>query len=282
MPTVTTSEIQDTARRIRGHVLEMSHHAGSAHLGSALSCVDILAAAYCSILSIDPKNPDDPARDRLILSKGHAVSALYGTLVERGFFAPEILKTYNDDGGHLPEQPSPRCQPGVELATGSLGHGLPVGLGFALAARYNALPYRVIVVMSDGECNEGTVWEAAMTAPAFGLTSVTVVIDYNHWQATARSDETLALAPLLEKWTAFGWHALEVDGHNIDQLRAAMEIRGETLGKPVVIIAHTIKGKGVSFMQDDNNWHYRSPNQKELVAAFAELGLPEPVTEVTT
>lgn len=261
------------ARRIRGKVLEMSHKAGTAHLASALSPVDILVAVYWMSLSIDPKNPDNPTRDRFIFSKGHAVSALYAVLAYRGFFPVELLDTYNKPGGCLPEQPSPRCVPGLEVATGSLGHGLPLGLGMALAGRIRGLNYRVYVVMSDGECNEGSVWEAAMFAPARKLDNVAVIIDYNKWQATGRSNEIMALDPLIEKWKAFGWSSYEVDGHDISALANLMRGVPDGSGKPVTIVAHTVKGKGVSFIEDDNNWHYRSPNTEELRRALQELEL---------
>lgn len=259
------------ARRIRGHVIGISHKAQTAHLGSALSCVDVLVAAYWGALKIDPRKPEDPSRDRFIFSKGHAVSALYATLAERGFFPIERLDTYNSDGGHLPEQPSPGCVPGLEVATGSLGHGLPLGLGMAVAARILDQPYTVYVLMSDGECNEGSVWEAALLAPAQRLDNLVVVVDFNKWQATARSEQVMALNPFVAKWEAFGWKALEVDGHDIGALIAAMSVRVE--GKPTAIIAHTVKGKGVSFMENDNNWHYRSPKAEEVDAARRELEL---------
>jgi transketolase len=163
--------------------------------------------------------------------------------------------------------------PGVEAATGSLGHGLPIALGMALAGRMQGLPYRVYALLSDGECNEGSVWEAAMFAPAQKLEHVCVIVDYNKWQATGRSNETLALAPLREKWAAFGWDAHEVDGHDLTALAALMRNVPNGSGKPVAIIAHTIKGKGVSFMEDDNNWHYRIPNEKEVADAKRQLGL---------
>lgn len=266
----TAGDLDAVARRVRGRIIEMSQRAGTAHLASALSCVDILVATYWRILRHDPARPDAPERDRFILSKGHAISALYAVLAERGYFAPELLATYNQDGGSLPEQPSPGCAPGVELATGSLGHGLPVGLGMALAARIQRRDYRVYVVLSDGECNEGSVWEAAMMAPAQKLNNVTVVVDFNKWQATGRSEEIMSLAPLADKWRAFGWDACDVDGHDIEALVEALARRGE---RPQAIIAHTVKGKGVSFMEDDNNWHYRSPNAAELEMARQELGL---------
>jgi transketolase len=272
--TSNLAELQKIASRIRGNVVEMSHAAGTPHLASALSCVDILVAAYWGgFLAIDPKKPDDPNRDRLILSKGHAATALYASLAHRGFIPLELLDTFAKSGASLAEQPSPGCAPGVEWATGSLGHGLAVALGMALAGRIQDRKFRLFVVMSDGECEEGTVWEAAMFAPVHKLDNVAVIIDYNKWQATGRSDEIMALRPLKEKWAAFGWSACEVDGHDLSALIAAMKNVPDGSGKPVAIIAHTVKGKGVSFMQDDNNWHYRSPTAEEVVKAKKELGL---------
>ena len=265
--------LRGIAAAVRGHVIEMSHLAGTAHLASALSCVDILVAAYWRALRIDAEQPSDPDRDRFILSKGHAISALYAVLALRGFFPVEALQTYNQDGGCLPEQPSPQCVPGVELATGSLGHGLPVGVGMALAARIQGRDYRVVVVLSDGECNEGSVWEAALFAPAQRLENLMVVVDYNKWQATGRSHEIMALQPLSRKWEAFGWRTCEVDGHDLEALEAALSQAPDGSGQPLAIIAHTVKGKGVSFMEDDNNWHYRSPSAEELARARQELGL---------
>jgi transketolase len=250
----------------------MSHAAGAAHLGSALSCVDILVAAYWDALKIDPQQPDDPDRDRFLLSKGHASAALYATLAARGFFPPEQLATYGQNGSHLAEQMSPACAPGVEAATGSLGHGLSLGLGMALAARIQHRSYRVWVLMSDGECNEGSVWEAAMFASAQALDNVTVMIDYNGWQATGRSDEIMALRPLKDKWESFGFAVRQVDGHDLKILPAALSESTQTRGRPSCIIADTVKGKGVSFMEDNNNWHYRVPNDEELRAALVELG----------
>jgi transketolase len=250
----------------------MSHASGAAHLGSALSCVDILVAAYWNALKIDPQQTDDPDRDRFILSKGHASAALYATLAARGFVPPEKLTTYGQNGSRLAEQMSPRCLPGVEAATGSLGHGLSLGLGMALAARIQNRSYRVWVLMSDGECNEGSVWEAAMFASAQALDNVTVIIDYNGWQATGRSDEIMALPPLKDKWESFGFAVQQVDGHDLKALPVVFAESTRTHGRPSCIIADTVKGKGVSFMEDDNNWHYRVPNDEELETALAELG----------
>ena len=266
-----TAELAAIARRIRARVVEMSNVAETPHLGSSLSCVDMLVAAYWGVLRIDPQKPLDPDRDRFILSKGHAATALYVTLAERGFFDPKLLDTYNEDGAALPEHPGLQCVPGVEAATGSLGHGLPIALGMALAARIENRPSRSLVLMSDGECEEGSVWEAAMFAPAQKLDTVTVMIDYNKWQATGRSDEIMALAPLVEKWLAFGWDACEVDGHDLDALLAALGRATDGSGRPRAIVCHTVKGKGVSFMEDDNNWHYRIPTAEEVEKARVEL-----------
>lgn len=265
--------LKDQAARLRGTVVEMCHRAQSAHLGSSLSCCDILTAAYWHVLNIDPAKPTDPLRDRLILSKGHAAMALYATLALKGFFPEEELVTYNQDGGRLAEHPPANQLPGVEAATGSLGHGLPMGCGMALAGRIKGQEYRVYAVLSDGENNEGSVWEAAMFAAGQKLENLCVIVDYNKWQATARSNETLALAPLADKWRAFGWDAQEIDGHDVAALARAMAGVPNGSGKPVALIAHTVKGKGVSFMEDDNNWHYRAPTADEVASAHRELGL---------
>jgi transketolase len=266
-------KLEQLAREIRYKLVQMSHAAGTPHLASALSCVDILVAAYWRILKIDPRRPDDPGRDRFILSKGHAATALYATLAKRGFFAESLLDTFARHRSPLAEQPSPRCAPGVELATGSLGHGLPVGVGMALAGRIQSQDYRVIVTMSDGECNEGSVWEAALFAPAQRLERLCVIVDYNKWQATGRSDEIMALPSLREKWKAFGWNACELDGHDIAALVQAMDAKPDGTGRPAAIVAHTTKGKGVRFMEDDNNWHYRVPTSEEVEKARIELGV---------
>ena len=266
-------ELEAIARHIRGQLVELSHKSRTPHLGSSLSCVDILVPAYWAVLAIDAQNPDDPDRDRLILSKGHAAPALYTTLAYRGFFPVELLETYAQPGSRLEEHPGPRCVPGVEAATGSLGHGLSLGLGMAIAGRIQGRSYRVFVVMSDGECNEGSVWEAAMFGPAHRLDNVVAIVDFNRWQATGRSCEIMALEPLRQKWASFGWSAYEVDGHDLNALVDALRNVPDGSGKPVAIVAHTVKGKGVSFMEDDNNWHYRIPNADEVRAAHRELGL---------
>ena len=272
-PLLDAAALKHRAAQLRGKVVEMSHAAQAAHLASSLSCADILTAAYWHVLRVDPDRPDDPERDRFILSKGHAAAALYAALAMKGYFPLRELDTFCKDGGRLAEHPPANLLPGVEAATGSLGHGLPLGCGMALSGRIKGETFRVFALLSDGENNEGSVWEAAMFAAAQKLANVCVIVDYNKWQATARSDETLMLAPLRDKWTAFGWDAREIDGHDVGVLAEAMQRVPNGSGKPVALIAHTIKGKGVSFMEDDNNWHYRAPTADEVVSARKELGL---------
>ena len=270
-----TPALARKAAELRFEVIGMSHRAGSAHLASCLSCIDILTAAYWHALAIDAAQPGEDGRDRFILSKGHAAMALYATLAHRGFFDRALLETYTSDGGMLAEHPPANLLPGVEAATGSLGHGLPIACGHALAVRIkgNPLPYRVFALLSDGECNEGSVWEAAMFAAAQKLENLCIVVDYNKWQATARSNETLQLSPLRDKWESFGWDAYEIDGHDVGALARALAAIPNGSGRPVALIAHTVKGKGVSFMEDDNNWHYRAPTAEEVGLARRELGL---------
>jgi len=263
------------ARTLRARLIDNSHRTGTPHLGSCLSCADILTVLYFDLLRIDPKAPADPGRDRFVLSKGHAAPALFQVLAMRGFYPEEWLERYGEDGSVFAEHPPvPAMLAGIEAATGSLGHGLPMALGMALSARILGRSHQVYVVLGDGECNEGSVWEAAMFAPAHGLDQVTVIVDYNKWQATGRSDEVLSLSPLAGKWQAFGWHTTEVDGHDHAALLAAIRPPSAAIGRPRAVIAHTVKGKGVSFMEDDNNWHYRIPNAAEVASAREELKVP--------
>ena len=265
--------LEITAAQLRGRIIDMSHAAQAAHLASSLSCADILTVAYWYVLNIDPRAPSDPLRDRFILSKGHAAAALYATLAMKDYFPIEELDTFCRNGGRLAEHPPANLLPGVEAATGSLGHGLSLGCGMALSGRIKGETFRVYALLSDGENNEGSVWEAAMFAAAQKLDNLCVIVDYNKWQATARSNETLMLAPLRDKWAAFGWDAHEIDGHDVEALAEAMQRLPNGSGKPVALIAHTVKGKGVSFMEDDNNWHYRAPSADEVAKARKELGL---------
>ncbi len=266
--------LQETSRAIRASVLRLVHDGRAAHLASALSVVDLLVGAYWGPYGLGPEQVGVLARDTLIFSKGHAVSALYATLSLRGYFPAEWLQEFNRDGGRLPEQPSPGSVPGLEFAAGSLGHGLPVGVGLVLGSRILGLTdKRVLVVMSDGECQEGSVWEAAMLASKQGCGRLCTVIDHNHWQATGRTSEFVGLEPLAPKWAAFGWSVHEIDGHDHVALGQAYAEAYLEQDRPTAIVAHTTKGKGVSFMEEDNNWHYRVPTAQELQSALAELEL---------
>jgi transketolase len=267
--------LQDRARLLRARIIETSSRTGTPHLGSCLSCVDILTALYFKVLKLDTANPRAPERDRFILSKGHGAPALFQTLAMRGFYPEAWLDEYGKDGGIFAEHPpTPDHLAGIEAATGSLGHGLPLGLGMALSQRIQERKYNVYVVLGDGECNEGSVWEAAMLAAAQKVENLCVIVDFNKWQATGRSEEVLALNPLTDKWRAFGWDAVEIDGHDIAALIRTLSTFPSASGRPTAIVAHTVKGKGVSFMEDDNNWHYRIPTPEEVVLAKKELGVP--------
>ena len=260
------------AARIRGRIIQLSHQARTPHLGSSLSFVELLVYLYWHFLEISPEDPKDAARDRFVLSKGHGITTLYAVLAERGFFPSELFDDYAQAGSPLPEHPSPRCVPGIEAATGSLGHGLSVATGIALASKMNAIPYSVVSLLSDGECNEGSTWEAALLAPAHNLDNLISIIDFNKWQATGRSAEITALEPLDQKFESFGWNSVRIDGHDFRQIRSALATAKKS-EKPFAIIADTIKGKGIKMMEDDNNWHYRIPTKEELDSAFEELGI---------
>lgn len=260
----------DLATAIRAHALRMCHHAGSSHIGTCLSMADLLAVLYQDVLRHDPKKPGWPERDRLLLSKGHGAAAMYAVLAERGYFPRAELERYGDPGSTLLGHAS-HLVPGVELSTGSLGHALPVACGIALAQKRDGGSQRVFVVMSDGELDEGSNWEAILFAPHHRLSNLCAVVDYNKIQSFGSVAEVLALEPLVDKWKAFGWETREVDGHDHDAVRAAL--RPSTSGKPVVVIAHTVKGKGVSFMENLLAWHYKSPSKEQLQTALNELGV---------
>jgi transketolase len=268
-------EIQERARLLRARIIENSHKTGTPHLGSCLSCVDILASLYFAVLRVDPTAPRLPTRDRFILSKGHGAPALFQVLGMRGFFPEAMLEDYGKDGGVFAEHPpTPEHLAGIEAATGSLGHGLPLGLGMALAGRIQGHHYNVYALLSDGECNEGSVWEAALFAAAQRVSRLCVIIDFNKWQATGRSEEVMELRPLADKWRAFGWNTCEIDGHDVRAILDAVAHCPSADGRPTAIIAHTVKGRGVSFMEDDNNWHYRIPTAAEVALSKKELGVP--------
>ena len=267
-----TEQLEAIAVTLRRRLITTSAEAKIPHLGSCLSCVDLLVQLYWQELNIDPSNPEDPERDRFLLSKGHGAPILFQVLAERGFFPIERLNDFGKAGSVFHEHPpKPGYIPGIEAATGSLGHGLPMCLGMALAAKIRKKRSRCYALLSDGECNEGSIWEAAMLASSQNVESLTAIIDYNKWQATGRSNDVLALEPLAIKWEAFGWHVQEIDGHSFGDIEMALNNARHEMRKPSMIIAHTTKGKGVSFMEDDNNSHYTIPTAQELEAALQEL-----------
>ena len=253
------------AARIK--ILEMTNSAQSSHVGSALSVVDILAVLYSGIAQITPSSSASLDRDCIILSKGHAASALYAILGLKGFFSETLLETYCSDGGRFGGHVTHHGNPGVELSTGSLGHGRPYGLGVALSQKKQGRSARTFVVLSDGECDEGTTWESALLAQQFNLDNLTVIIDRNRIQSLTFTEDTIALEPFADKWAAFNWNVVTVDGHSYGSLFEALEIQKG----PLCIIAETIKGKGVSFMENKVLWHYRPPSKPDLEAALLEL-----------
>jgi transketolase len=249
----------------------MVHAATASHVGTSLSMCDILAALYGGAMRYDAARPDWGDRDRLLVSKGHGAAAVYAALALSGFFPEDWLGSYCADGTRLAGHVTHHGVPGVELSTGSLGHGLPVGCGMALAGKADGRPYRVFVLLSDGECDEGSNWEAALFAPHHRLDNLAVIVDYNKIQSFGRVADVLGLEPFADKWRSFGWAVREVDGHDHDALAAALGALPPEPGRPTAILAHTIKGKGVSFMEDQLLWHYRSPSAEQLAEALAEL-----------
>lgn len=261
----------ELAWKIRRHGLDMTRISKGSHIGSILSLADIIGVLYSDVLRYDIDDPKDDARDRFILSKGHAGAAVYSVLAEVGFFPVTELMSHYANGSRLSGHISHKGVPGIELSTGSLGHGLSVGAGMALAAKKDKKNHRVFVTLGDGECNEGSIWEAALFANHFKLSNLVAIIDHNKMQSLTFCDNTLAITPLEEKWRAFGWNVIEVDGHNHEKLRNAFLMNADQNEKPTCVIAHTVKGKGISFMENDILWHYRSPQGEEFDAAVAEL-----------
>ena len=259
------------ARHIRVFAIQMVARAQASHIGGALSMADLLAVLYGEVLRVRPEDPRWPDRDRFILSKGHSCSALYATLALRGFFPPEELETYGQDGSRLMAHVS-HMVPGVEFSTGSLGHGLPFGCGKALAARKQGHVWRVFVMLSDGELDEGSNWESILFAPQHRLENLVAIVDYNKIQSFGTVSEVLELGPLADKFRAFRWAIREIDGHNHEEIRAAFRTLPWEPGRPNCLIAHTVKGKGVSFMENNLLWHYKSPDAVQLRKALQELG----------
>jgi transketolase len=263
--------LEAVARRVRATCIQMAHDGREGHLNGSLSCVEILLALYTCWLRVDPEQPCSTDRDRLILSKGHAVTALYAVLAERGFMPAEWLSRYAQNDTALPPHPCRHALPLLECSSGSLGQGLGVGTGMAYGLRLDTSPARVAVVMSDGECNEGSVWEAATFATAHRLDNLVMVVDYNGVQSVGRSDALMGQTSLEDKFRAFGWAAQTIDGHSLRALADALAQVPFTAGRPSAIIARTIAGAGVSFMQDTVLWHYRVPSEDDLRRAHEEL-----------
>jgi transketolase len=265
----------ELALAIRKHAIVMTNLGKSSHVGSVLSIADILAVLYSGVLKINPAEPKWEGRDRFILSKGHAGAGVYAALAETGFFSPEVLSNHCQDGSTLSGHISHKLNPGVEYSTGSLGHGLSVSAGIALSLLYKKSKSRVFCLMSDGECDEGSIWEAAMFASHHKLKNLTAIIDYNKLQSLDNISATLALEPLRDKWESFGWQVTEISGHNHAEIFSALTEPGLDTNKPILIIANTIKGKGVSFMENSVLWHYRSPQDIDYTNALRELGVTE-------
>ena len=262
---------ESLAKKIRLHALEMTHLGNSSHIGSILSICDILAVLYEEVMSYDPKNPKLDKRDRFILSKGHSGAGVYASLAEKGFFDISELKRHYSDGSIFSGHVSHKGVPGVEFSTGSLGHGLSVAAGLALNGKLTKKDHMVFNLMSDGECDEGSNWEAILFAPHHKLGNLVTIVDYNKLQSIYSPEITLNLEPFTSKWEAFGWKVLEVDGHDHEELQVALESNNPDKEKPLCVIAHTTKGKGVSFMENNNLWHYRSPQGQEYLDAKKEL-----------
>jgi len=265
------TELEDMARDLRIEALTMIHRRKAGHPGGSLSAAEIMAALFFHKLRFDPSKLDWPERDRFILSKGHASAILYAALARRGVFPLEDLEQWGELSCHLQGHPDRIKTPGVEMTSGILGHGVAIGAGLALAARQRGLGYRVYVLLGDGECQAGIVWEGAMVAAKFRLANLTAIVDYNDVQLDGSVHEIMPLQPFVDKWQAFNWKVLEINGHNMRQVLEALDTADEIHDRPVVIVAHTTKGKGVSFMENDSRWHGTPPDDKQCAQAVAEL-----------
>ena len=265
------SDLEKRALFIRRHIIKMIHKAGSGHPGGSLSAVEILTALYFHVMKIDPKKPNWNNRDRFILSKGHACPALYATLAERGYFPVKELDTLRKIGSKLQGHPDMKKTPGVDITSGSLGQGLSVGVGMALAAKIDQKKYHTYVLLGDGELQEGQIWEAVMSAAHYRLNNLTVIIDRNGLQVDGTTSKIMEVSPIGEKWRAFNWGVIEAEGHNFNEILDALIKAKKSKSKPFAVIVHTIKGKGISFMENKVDWHGRSINDKELQIALKEL-----------
>jgi transketolase len=265
------SELSDVCTRLRLRVLEMISRANSSHVGTAFSMIELLAVLYWRALQVRPSQPNWPDRDRFVLSKGHGCAALYAALADRGFFPEEWLDSYYQNGARLAGHATHSGVPGIELSTGSLGHGLSVAAGMALAAQRDRRSWRSFVLLSDGECDEGSTWEAVLFASQHHLDNLIAIVDYNKIQSLGTVAEVITLEPFADKWRACGWAVREIDGHDLHAVSDALFAVPIEPGCPSCVIAHTVKGKGVSFMENKLLWHYRSPQGDEYAAARAEL-----------
>lgn len=262
---------QNLTKRIRRHIVRMTHHAGSGHPGGSLSATELLSVLYFDHMNVNPINPKWPERDCFFLSKGHCTPAYYSVLAEMGFFPVEELMTFRDVDGRLQGHPCGEHIPGVDISSGSLGQGLSVANGVALAAKYDGSDRRAYVMIGDGELQEGQVWEAAMTSAQFNLDNVCAIIDWNKIQLDDFVENIKGVKNLGDKFRAFGWHVIEIDGHDINAVNEAYIEAKETKGKPTAILAHTVKGKGISFMENTHEWHGLAPNDEQLEIALKEL-----------
>ncbi|MDX1979195.1 MAG: transketolase [Bryobacteraceae bacterium] len=269
--TKDVTELQQICTKIRRHIIDMITEAKSGHPGGSLSAVEILTVLYWDVMRHDPKNPTWADRDRFILGKGHAAPVLYSVMAEQGYTPTETLNTLRRLGSIYQGHPDRRFIPSLEASTGSLGQGLSVGLGMALAARLDSSPARIYVMLGDGEIQEGQIWEAAMFGAFHKMDNIVAIVDYNKIQLDGFVKDIMDLEPLAAKWRAFGWHAIELDGHNIPAVQAAFAEASGTKGKPTVLIAHTVKGKGVSFMENNPKYHGVAPTKEERELAFQEL-----------
>lgn len=267
--------LQALARKVRCHIVHIISTAGVGHPGGSLSQTDILVALYFHVMRLDPQRPDWEDRDRFVLSKGHGAAGLYATLAERGYFSPDLLKTFGRIDSRLQVHPDMHLVPGVEVSTGALGQGISVALGMAMAARLDGLGIRVYCLIGDGESQEGQVWEAAEAAAHHKVDNLTVILDYNGVQLMGPTREIMEVAPVADKWRAFNWHVSEIDGHDMRQIVSALQAASEVKGQPTIVVAHTVKGKGVSYMEGQSAWHGKPPDAAQLAQALAELGCGE-------
>jgi len=267
----TIEKLENKANAIRKHIIEMISNAEGGHIGGALSIADIMTVLYFYILRIDPENPEWEDRDRVVLSKGHASAAWYAALAERGYFPREELLTFDHINSRLQGHPDMNKTPGVDMSSGSLGQGISAALGMALAARYLKKTYRTFVILGDGETQEGQVWEAVMVAANYKADNLIAILDYNKLQLFGETNKIMNIEPVIEKWQVFGWNTIEINGHRINEIIQALENAVKFEGKPTIIVAHTIKGKGVSFMENKVEWHALPPTKKQAKQALNEL-----------